>query len=320
MFRHSPFRRALFSISRKPLQRGKPSRLQLLLEQLEDRTLLNAAPIVDIGSNLQVDEGQWFDLNGSFSDEDGFGGYNGEIYWGDSPFPTWFWRPDPGDFEAAHAYADDGVYQVVAEVTDAGGATGSDAIQVVVDNVAPSFSNLEITSPVNEGSAASLHGFVTDPGWADEVTVTIDWGDGSEPTEIYWPYGGTHEFGASHIYVDDNPSGTPHDDYTVHLTASDDDGGTTSVDLVVRVNNVAPTLSSLAASSAAENDFVTLTGSIADPGVEDTFTVTVHWGDGSPPDVFTAGLGAFERTHRYLDDDPSGTSSDNLLDLRGRQR
>ena len=50
----------------------------------------------------------------------------------------------------------------------------------------------------------------------------------------------------------------------------------------VQVNNVAPGALSLQLSPAAidENGVVTLDGTFADPGVLDTHTVSIAWGDG----------------------------------------
>ena len=65
-------------------------------------------------------------------------------------------------------------------------------------------------------------------------------------------------------------------------------------------------------STVNENGTVTLSGNISDVDVADTFSLTVDWGDGSPPQTFKypAGTTSFGETHRYLNDDPSGTSSD----------
>ena len=85
------------------------------------------------------------------------------------------------------------------------------------------------------------------------------------------------------------------------------------VSLTVTVNNVAPTFSGVTLTPAVidENDTVTLSGNIVDPGTLDTFTLVVDWGEGSP-ETFTYGAGttSFNETHQYLDDDPSGTPSD----------
>ncbi len=77
------------------------------------------------------------------------------------------------------------------------------------------------------------------------------------------------------------------------------------------VDNVAPTLGAVAATAVDENESTTLTGTIADPGTLDTFTLEVDWGDGSALQTFTyaAGTTGFSETHQYLDDDPTATPS-----------
>jgi hypothetical protein len=78
----------------------------------------------------------------------------------------------------------------------------------------------------------------------------------------------------------------------------------------VVVHNVAPSSVAfqLSASTINEGQSVTLTGgSFTDPGLLDTHTVTVNWGDGSTPDVvnLAAGLTSFGAlSHTYADNLP----------------
>src|SRR5690606_18526758 len=94
----------------------------------------------------------------------------------------------------------------------------------------------------------------------------------------------------------------------------DDDLGRGEAEVEIGVANVAPanvTLS-LDQGTIAEDGTTTLSGTFTDPGVADTFTVAVDWGDGSDATVLEleAGDRAFQASHRYLDDNPTGTSSD----------
>jgi hypothetical protein len=60
-----------------------------------------------------------------------------------------------------------------------------------------------------------------------------------------------------------------------------------------------------------ENDYATVSGTITDPGVHDTFTVVIDWGDGiSDTYNYPAGTTAYSETHQYPDDNPTGTPSD----------
>src|SRR5207253_3254508 len=60
----------------------------------------------------------------------------------------------------------------------------------------------------------------TDGGSADTHTVTIDWKDGSPLTSVALS-AGVYTFSASHQYLDDNPTGTPSDTYTVRVRVLD---------------------------------------------------------------------------------------------------
>jgi sugar lactone lactonase YvrE len=71
------------------------------------------------------------------------------------------------------------------------------------------------------------------------------------------------------------------------VTITADDGepnGTSSISFTLTVNNVAPhdLVISADPSTIDEGSSTTLTGSFVDPGVLDTHTVTIDWGDGSP--------------------------------------
>src|SRR5207253_11121026 len=98
------------------------------------------------------------------------------------------------------------------------------------------------------------------------TSVTIDWGDGSAPQSI--PVDGMGNYSANHQYLDDNPSGTSSDIYTVSVTA-----GTASASQPITVVNVAPapTINGAPASSP-EGTLISLTSSANDPGTQDTFT------------------------------------------------
>jgi Ca2+-binding RTX toxin-like protein len=190
-----------------------------------------------------------------------------------------------------------------------------------VNNVAPVLSDLNVTSPIDENDMVTLTGTITDPGTLDTFTLNVDWGDGSA-VESFSYAAGTTSFSETHQYLDDDPSGTQSDIYTIGVTVTDDDTGSDVASTTVTVNNVAPVLSDLNVTSPIdENDMVTLTGTITDPGTLDTFTLNVDWGDPLSPNnieeyTFAAGTTSFELTHQYLDDNPSGTESDDYtIDL-----
>ncbi len=101
------------------------------------------------------------------------------------------------------------------------------------------------------------------------------------------------------------------------------------VQVVTTVSDVAPTVSLTAPAGISENDTATLSGTIADVGTLDTFTLALNWGDPASPDnTQTIALGnvaltkaidgidwnpttrVFAIDHQYLDDNPTDTASD----------
>jgi hypothetical protein len=191
----------------------------------------------------------------------------------------------------------DGTFTVSVKVTAPGGASDIDDATVTVKNVAPSVGGLASDAPVDEADTVTVTGTVSDPGWLDPLSATIDWGDGS-PTA---PVSGVLEnvrpdatltFSASHVYGDD---GT----FTATICGSDDDTSSCA-SLPLRVENVAPTATIDESGATMVNGSpafivsagapVTFRATSTDPGSDD-LTLTWDWGDGPPaPDVSTTYL------------------------------
>src|SRR5207253_2323921 len=91
----------------------------------------------------------------------------------------------------------------------------------------------------------------------------------------------------------------------------DNDQGSDTGRISVRITNIAPVLGPLSVNDADENGIVTLTGAYTDIGTLDTHTVDINWGPGETPslDVPVSG-GSFSIDHQYLDDNPTGSASD----------
>ena len=136
--------------------------------------------------------------------------------------------------------------------------------------------------------------------------MTIDWGDGSDSTTLTLD-AGQRQFSATHQYLDDNPTGTPSDTYTVSVTITDDDTGSDDGSTDVVVNNVPPVIETLSSSAAgvgdaAEGDTVAVSGTFSDVGTLDTHTAVIDWGDGtsSPAAIDeSGGSGTFSGEHAY---------------------
>jgi parallel beta-helix repeat protein len=110
--------------------------------------------------------------------------------------------------------------------------------------------------------------------------------------------------------TDPTASHTWTDDYTGTVRVEVFDGEYTDQAVAtVTVNNGAPAVTATG-DIVDENGFATVSGSIIDPGVEDAFVLVIDWGEGSASYYYPAGATAYSEMHLYLDDNPTGTTSD----------
>ncbi|PSB21152.1 hypothetical protein C7B65_04220 [Phormidesmis priestleyi ULC007] len=204
-------------------------------------------------------------------------------------------------------------------VNYAGGAqiNFSEFENVEADNIPITVNPLTLSSSsIQEGDTLFLDGDFINIDTRDTHEVLIDWGNGSTPTSINLVLG-QRTFNYRHRYLDDNPTGTPSDNYTITVTVTDQDGDSGTIQSAIAVANVAPTITRLALDSTNinENDTVTLTGTFTDPGLQDTHTAIVNWGDdttSSLPINQNQLSRTFQITHQYQDDNPTGTPFDIL--------
>ena len=182
-------------------------------------------------------------------------------------------------------------FTVTVRVSD--GTTFTDTtFQVVVNNLPPSI-NAGGNASINEGSTFTRSGTVTDPSSLDTLTgATVDYGDGSGVQPLAVTAG---SFNLSHIYADNG-------NYTVTITATDDDGGVGTTTFIVAVGNLAPVVDAGADASVGEGVQFARSGSISDPGTSDTFpSGTVNYGDGTGNQPLTIVGNTFQLNHVYAD-------------------
>jgi Ca2+-binding RTX toxin-like protein len=194
------------------------------------------------------------------------------------------------DFETKSSYS------IRVRTTDQGGLTYDEVFTIGVTDV------LELEAGVNqaalEGDLVSLGSATYNgPIPANQLTLTIAWGDGTSEPGVLVPTSGTNggTISNTHRYADNGS-------YTVTLTLTD---GTSTISdtLVVTVSNVAPvggTLSGLAA--AVRGQTVNYSLPFTDAGTADTHTASIDWGDGtSSTGVVTesAGVGTVTGSHVY---------------------
>jgi hypothetical protein len=190
----------------------------------------------------------------------------------------------------------------------------------------------------NENDMVSVSATFTDVEAADAHTCQIDWGDGSSPTAgaVTEPSGaatpGTCT--GSHVYLDDNPTGTASDVYTVNITVTDNGKTNGNPDpksdmktLKATISNVNPVITSTTGPTGPQalGPATSVTTNFTDVGSKDTHTCTYTWDDGSPATTVNApgmGNGSCTATHTYtgagvyavhvkvLDDDTGSVEAD----------
>jgi probable HAF family extracellular repeat protein len=139
-----------------------------------------------------------------------------------------------------------------------------------------------------EGSPVSFDGSASSDPDGDALTYTWDFGDGASGTGV----------APAHAYADDG-------EYTVTLTVSDG-ALSTQAQVAVSIANADPVLGAVQApASAAIGATVAISAAFTDPGVLDTHTARIFWGDGSDPTPAgvsqSPGSGTVTGGHAYAD-------------------
>ncbi len=202
------------------------------------RVLVNAPPAVSV-ANTAGNEGSAIALSATATDPNG------------DPL-TYAWTAAPAgpvDAGAACSFGnpaslattitctDDGLWTVTLTVSDGVNQPVSASGIVNVANVAPT---LVVSNPASGASARNVvfNGIVTDAGSNDTQSCVINWGDGV--TDTIPAIGGfcnaTHSYDASVAAA------------TIHVTASDDDGGVSPERIIALTFNRAPVCTAVRAS------------------------------------------------------------------------
>ena len=133
-------------------------------------------------------------------------------------------------FTLTHRFLDDNptgtasdLDTITATVTDNDNLSDTGTASLTVNNVAPQLKNVAVTPAIDENGTVTLSGNIVDPGTLDTFTLVVNWGEGTPQTFNFGA--GTTSFSVTHQYLDDNPTGTPQELYTIGLTLTDDDTG-----------------------------------------------------------------------------------------------
>ncbi len=187
-------------------------------------------------------------------------------------------------------------------LNDGNGGTVARLITVTITgtNDTPRITMLSATS-VQENGFSTLSGSYSDADSQDLHQITINWGEG---TPVTFPVsGGTFSF--THQYLDDNPTNSLSDVYTIGVKLTDDYTGTDIRSTTTTITNVNPHITGLSNTSpevgdAAEGQSISITGSFTDVGIQDTHKAIINWGDGTVPAIgMVASGGIMSGSHTY---------------------
>ncbi|MHB1557348.1 MAG: beta strand repeat-containing protein, partial [Isosphaeraceae bacterium] len=215
--------------------------------------------------------------------------------------------PTTGDaFGSAVGFLDvNGALFIGAEGAGGTGAEGANLYQVGAP-LSVSATTTYATAAPNDSVIVS--GTFEVPGNFDTLTATIDWGDGSTPTKRTLPPG-SYAFSAPHDYTSASAGR-----YAIGVTLSDSLGESAFAQAIVNMSDPAPSFAApglvLSQSSINEDGQVVASGTIVSPGGVHTNTVTINWGDGSPPAtiILPPGVDTFATPHTYLNNRPGVAS------------
>ncbi len=252
-------------------------------------TIANAAPVIDsLSAPSSGDEGTTLSFVGTATDP-GNDTLNYSWIWGDS-------TPSASSASATHSYADNGNYTVTFGVTDGDGGSTYQTATVAIANVSPTITSMSVSNG-DEGQQLSFSGAASDPG-ADTLTYSWGWGDSTAATT---------GAAATHAYTDEGS-------YTVTLTVTDDDAGSTTQQATVTISNTAPTAPAISGpSTATEGDVLSFSAASTDAGA-DTLSYSWDWGDSSSTSSGTTTTHSYDDEGSYtltvsVDDGDGGTAS-----------
>jgi len=252
-------------------------------------SLDNANPSIDSLSNSgPIDEGSSASINASASDP----GSNDTLSYAydcnnDSTYE---------DTSGSCSFDDNGTYTVGVQVTDDNGGSTTGTTDVTVNNVPPT-ADLGNNGPINEGGSATVSfSNQSDPSTAD-TNAGFHYAfscSGADLSGTTYAGGGTSD--STSCSFAQNGS------YDVTGAIVDKDDGVSTYTTTVTVNNVAPSVSTATVSSKS-NCSVSISASFTDPGVLDTHTATINWGDGNTTAgtvTESNGSGTVTGSHTYL--------------------
>ncbi|MBW3539574.1 MAG: right-handed parallel beta-helix repeat-containing protein, partial [Planctomycetes bacterium] len=203
----------------------------------------------------------------------------------------------------------------IGAIFDAPPAVDSDSLIVtVLDEETPDTATFgTATTTVPENQPFRLDGQLENPDPDDAHTVTLDWGDGSDPDgdgaigETFALSAGELGFSVGHVYAAKGH-------YTVTVFVTDDDGASGQATIDVTAGLVLIDELTLDAATIDEGQAVTVSGRFSSPALgapgELFAGSTALWSDGTEtPLTIDAVLGTFSTSRTFTDDEPTGDAA-----------
>lgn len=183
----------------------------------------NQPPSINSIPSVTVNEGSTYSTTGSFTDPDSTS-WTATVDYGDGSGSQPLTLNSDKTFSLSHQYLEEGNYTVTVSVTDNQGVTGQQTATVAVNDVNPTVSiPSPSANPVQINTPVTFSSTFSDAGTSDVYSASWSWGDGNTSNGTI-----TQQAGSTPGTVIDNHTYTNPGVYTVTLTVTDGDGGSTT--------------------------------------------------------------------------------------------
>ena len=197
----------------------------------------NVKPIVTLGPDFTINEGEKFEISGYFTDQNWLDKHSATFDFGDNTAPkdvpvveTNNSPQASGEASTKHFYCDNGTFTITLTIRDDAGGIGIARMKATVLNVPPKIVLPKLINTIVD-QCLNLNAEFTDPGWCDTHIGYWDPGDCTRKRSVVIKE--THEApegkGTAEIIHYYKKCGK----FVSHLDIIDDDGGIGSSDMIV---------------------------------------------------------------------------------------